>query len=119
VDEDDIGLLAQALSPKLKALHLAINWGGTNLLPLVDGIASLPHLTFLHLYGVSARLPVLLEDLAIENKGLQMIGLNRALWNIDTVGSDITTEKWPRWKIKFSVEEDFLCADDAWLFKYN
>ena len=35
VDEDDIGLLAQALSPKLKALHLAINWGGSNLLPLV------------------------------------------------------------------------------------
>jgi len=64
-------------------------------------------------------LPILLEDLATEGKGLQMIGLNRALWNIDRVGPEITMEKWPRWKIKFSVEEDFLCADDAWLFKYN
>jgi len=35
VDEEDIGLLAQTLSSKLKALHLAINWGGANLLSLV------------------------------------------------------------------------------------
>ncbi|KAF8806578.1 hypothetical protein BYT27DRAFT_7167997 [Phlegmacium glaucopus] len=119
IHEENIEIIAQALSLKLKALHLAINWCGTNLLPLVDGIARLPHLTFLHFYGVSARLPILLEDLAAEGKGLQMIGLNRALWNIDRVGSEIITDKWPRWKIKFSVEEDFLCPDDAWLFKYN
>ena len=35
VDEEEIGLLAQSLSLKLKALHLAFNWGGANILPLV------------------------------------------------------------------------------------
>jgi len=107
------------LSPNLKALHLAFDWGGANILPLVDGIAGLPRLTFLHLYCIIGRLPILLEDLATEGKGLQMIGLNRALWNIERVGSDITTEKWPRWRTKFAIREDFLCDDDAWLFKYN
>jgi hypothetical protein len=85
----------------------------------VDGIAKLPHLSFLHLYGVTARLPILIGDLAEEAKGLNTIGLNRALWSIDRVGSDILTTKWPRWRIKFCIEEDFLCSDDAWLFKYN
>ena len=36
VNEEDIGLLLRSLSPKLKALHLAFNWGGTNILPLVS-----------------------------------------------------------------------------------
>ncbi len=65
------------------------------------------------------RLPILLEDLATEIKGLRMIGLNRALWNVDRVGSEILTTKWPRWKTKFYVEDDFYCEDDAWLFEYN
>jgi len=50
VKEKEIGLLVQSLSPNLKALHLAFNWAGANILPLVDGIAGLPNLTFLHLY---------------------------------------------------------------------
>ncbi|KAF8952514.1 hypothetical protein BDZ97DRAFT_1878187 [Flammula alnicola] len=118
-DPEIITMLAQSLSVKLRALYLAVNWGGETLLVLLDAIAKLPHLSFLHLYGTLSRLPILLEDLAGEAKGLQMIGLNRALWDIERVGSNIITNKWPRWKIKFCVEEDFLCADDAWLFKYN
>ncbi|KAH9485493.1 hypothetical protein JR316_0002401 [Psilocybe cubensis] len=119
VDADIIETLARSLPMKLHALHIAINWGGGNLLPLVDAIGKLPHLTFLHLYGVVVRLPILLEDLAHEAPGLKMIGLNRALWDIVRVGSEIIKNKYPRWRIKFCVEEDFLCADDAWLFKYN
>ncbi|KAF8161324.1 hypothetical protein B0H34DRAFT_652695 [Crassisporium funariophilum] len=115
----DVDILARSLSVNLRALHLAFVWGAGSLLGLVDVIAQLPHLSFLHLYGVEARLPLLLEDLADEGKKLQTIGLNRALWTINRVGSEIITEKWPRWKIKFCVEEDFVCDDDAWLFKYN
>ena len=36
VDEEEIGLLVRSLSPNLKALHLAFNWGGANILPLVS-----------------------------------------------------------------------------------
>lgn len=79
----------------------------------------MPKLTFLQLYGTVSRLPILLEDLANENEGLQTIGLNRALWDISRVGTNIITNKWPRWKIKFNTEEDFLNEDDAWLFKYH
>ncbi|KAF4620778.1 hypothetical protein D9613_000855 [Agrocybe pediades] len=111
--------IAQCLSPRLRALHIAIYWNGGSILRLVDTLAGLPDLTFLHLYGAFTRLPVLLEDLVYEAKGLQMVGLNRALWAIDRVGDEVITEKWPRWKIKFCVEEDFYCEDDAWLFKYN
>lgn len=85
----------------------------------MEAIAKLPRLKFLHLYGVIVRLPILLEDVAVDATGLEMIGLNRALWTIERVGSEIVTSKYPRWKIKFCIEEDFLCADDAWLFKYN
>ena len=66
-----------------------------------------------------SRLPVLLEDLVNEATSLEMVGLNRALWTIDRVGDEVIVDKWPRWKIKFCVEEDFFCEDDAWLFKYN
>lgn len=36
VKEEEIGLLVQSLSPNLKALHLAFDWGGANILPLVS-----------------------------------------------------------------------------------
>ena len=36
VDEEEIGLLVQILSPNLKALHLAFNWDGATMLPLVS-----------------------------------------------------------------------------------
>ena len=35
MQEEEIGLLVQSLSPNLKALHLAFDWGGANILPLV------------------------------------------------------------------------------------
>ena len=36
VDQEEFGLLVQSLSPNLKALHLAFNWDGANILPLVS-----------------------------------------------------------------------------------
>ena len=36
VKEEEIGLLVQSLSPNLKALHLAFDWNGANILPLVS-----------------------------------------------------------------------------------
>lgn len=78
-----------------------------------------PKLSFLHIYDTDGRPPILLEDLVNVAKSLKTVGLNRALWDIDRVGSEIVTNKWPRWKIKFCVEEDFPCEDDFWLFKYN
>ena len=36
VNEEGIGLLVQSLSPNLKALHLAFDWAGANILPLVS-----------------------------------------------------------------------------------
>ncbi|KAF9486032.1 hypothetical protein BDN70DRAFT_822873 [Pholiota conissans] len=119
ITNDHLAALVDSISPNLRALHLAMNWGGDTLLQLVDGAGKLPHLSFLHLYGVVSRLPVLIGDLAEEAPGLNTIGLNRALWSIDRVGSEILTTKWPRWKIKFCVEADFCSPDDSWLFKYN
>ncbi|KAF8911518.1 hypothetical protein CPB84DRAFT_1812353 [Gymnopilus junonius] len=119
-DEHIVEFVAPSLCSKLCALHLAMNWGGRSLLPLVDAIAKLSRLKFLHLYGTVTRLPILLDDLIEEAPGLEMVGLNRALWNIDRVGAaDKPLVKLPRWKIKFCIEEDFLSPDDAWLFKYN
>ncbi|CAA7258956.1 unnamed protein product [Cyclocybe aegerita] len=118
IAEDALYSLAQILSPKLRALHLGIRWDGASILPLVDAIGTLPRLSFVHLYGAIGRLPLQIADFAVQNEALQTIGLNRALWTISRVGPDILTEKWPRWKIKFCVEEDFICEDDAWLFKY-
>ena len=36
VKEEEIGLLVRSFSPKLKALHLAFDWTGANILPLVS-----------------------------------------------------------------------------------
>ena len=36
VKEEEIGSLVQSLSPNIKALHLAFDWGGANILPLVS-----------------------------------------------------------------------------------
>ncbi|KAF9529719.1 hypothetical protein CPB83DRAFT_852050 [Crepidotus variabilis] len=119
IGEGDLNRILDLLPRQLRALHVAFDCGANNLLPLLDAIASMPNLSFLHLYGTISRLPILLEDLAAENKQLQMIGLNRAIWDIERVGHGIVTNKWPRWKIKFNVEEDFLNEDDAWLFHYN
>lgn len=115
----EIGMVAKILSKKLRALHLALNWGGSDLLPLIDSVAQLPLLSFFHLYGVVTRLPLLLVDVASEVKTLKMVGLNRALWDINRAGPELILTKWPRWKIKFCTEEEFCCEDDAWLFKYN
>lgn len=79
----------------------------------VDAIAKLENLAFLHLYGTVRRLPILLEDLASDAPNLRMIGLNRALWSVEREGTSIVTKKWPRWKIKFCTEDDFLSDDDA------
>lgn len=116
-----LAMITNSLSSRLRALHLAINWGGDDLLLLMDRVSSLPKLTFLHLYGTVTRLPISVEELATEGKGLDTIGLNRALWSIERSGSDqeLGTTKWPRWKIKFCIEDEFVNADDYWLFKYN
>ena len=135
IGEEELRSVVEQLPLMLQALHLAFHCEASSLLPLVsfsclttrksdvsqkvDSIGKLPRLSFLHLYGIVNRLPILLEDLIAEGKALQMIGLNRAIWNIERVGSEITTNKWPRWKTKFSVAEDFSCEDDAWLFEYN
>jgi hypothetical protein len=47
IKEEEIGLLAQSLSPNLKALHLAFDWGGANILPLVS------FFSLFFLYGIS------------------------------------------------------------------
>ena len=116
-----LAMIANSLSSSLRALHIAVNWGGDDLLLLMDRISSLPKLSFLHLYGTTSRLPISVEQIAAEGKNLDTIGLNRALWSIERSGLDLelSTTKWPRWKIKFCVEDEFVNADDYWLFKYN
>lgn len=85
----------------------------------VDLLATFPKLTFAHFYGAFHRLPILLIDLATEVPKLELVGLNRALWNVDRSQQELELKKWPRWKIKFCVEEDFAFEDDFWLFQYN
>ncbi|KAF5326060.1 hypothetical protein D9611_000283 [Ephemerocybe angulata] len=111
--------LCKILPTGLKAFHLAMDWSGDPLLNLVDILATCRHLTFAHFYGIFNRLPLLLIDLATDVTSLKMVGLNRALWDVDRSGPELELKKWPRWKIKFASEEDFECEDAYWLFQFN
>lgn len=42
IKEEEIGLVVQSLPPNLKALHLAFDWSGANILPLVSFFSFLP-----------------------------------------------------------------------------
>lgn len=85
----------------------------------MDALSVMPNLTFLHVYRTYMRLPLSAEELAIELKSLTMVGLTRALWDIDRTGPEIQVSKWPRWKVRFFAESDFQDPDAAWLFKYR
>ncbi|PPQ63018.1 hypothetical protein CVT24_005964 [Panaeolus cyanescens] len=118
LQDDSLAYLLHCLPVNLVALHIAMDWSGYNLLPLIDTLEKLTKLTFLHLYGTRVRLPILLEDMANACQNLTTVGLNRSLWTIDREGDAILTTKWPRWRIKFNTEEEFDSHDHAWLFKY-
>lgn len=82
-------------------------------------LGKLPYLTFLHLYGIGRYLPIVLEDLVSEVRHLEMVGLNRVLWDVDKSQYELKLTEWPPWRLKFSVREDFACSDDAWLMTYH
>ena len=82
-------------------------------------MAAFSHLAFAHFYGASYRLPVQVIDLVTDIPTLQLVGLNRALWDVDRSGRDPEIKKWPRWKVKFCTVEDFASDDEYWLFQYN
>ncbi len=69
-----LAMIANSLSSSLRALHIAVNWGGDDLLLLMDRISNLPKLSFLHLYGTTSRLPIAVEQIAAEGKNLDTIG---------------------------------------------
>ncbi|TFK44928.1 hypothetical protein BDQ12DRAFT_673828 [Crucibulum laeve] len=119
--ENEIMLLTDNLPYRLKALHLAIIWehSQTNLVSLVNALVPLPQLSFLQLYGIDVPFPPLAEDLATDLKHLKLVGLNRHLWDVDWVGSEVILTRWPKWKAKFCTEDDFDSADDAWLYKFH
>jgi len=79
----------------------------------------MPSLSFLHLYGIGDHLPIIPEDLAADLKHINTVGLQRSLWEVVRVGSEITMIEWPPWKTKYCIAEDFQCEDDAWLFRYH
>lgn len=58
-------------------------------------------------------------DLVTDIPTLQLVGLNRALWDVDRSDGDPEIKKWPRWKVKFCAAEDFDSHDQYWLFQYN
>jgi hypothetical protein len=71
------------------------------------------------MYGITTRLPLKLDDIAVTATNVKLMGLNRALWDVVTRTPELELRKWPRWKIKFCVEEDFEEPDHHWLFQYN
>ncbi|KAF7782724.1 hypothetical protein Agabi119p4_2100 [Agaricus bisporus var. burnettii] len=106
----------------LKALNLAMSWdtnSGSHAALLMDFLSPMPNIRFLHIYRTAERLPVSVEELALELKGLTMIGLTRGIRDVDRSGPEIQITKWPRWKTKFFVESDFQDPDFAWLLKYR
>lgn len=135
VDDWFIPFILNILPPTLKGMHLAVDWNGSSLLPLVsvqlfsiysthrplqiDHLPRLPHLSFFHMYGTLTRLPLKLDDIAITAANVKLMGLNRALWDVVARTPELELRKWPRWKIKFCVEEDFEDPDHYWLFQYN
>lgn len=58
-------------------------------------------------------------DLVTDIPTLQLVGLNRALWDVDRSCADAEINKWPRWKVKFCTRDDFDSDDEYWLFQYN
>ncbi|KAF9464969.1 hypothetical protein BDZ94DRAFT_1254974 [Collybia nuda] len=124
---EDFNQLASLFSSKLKAVHIAIPWNHQDsatidvnaLWPLLFYLGKLPRLTFLHLYGIGRYLPIVPEDLVNEVQHLETVGLNRVLWDVDKSQAEVKLTEWPPWRLKFSVEEDFACPDDAWLMTYH
>ncbi|KAH6914011.1 hypothetical protein BKA70DRAFT_1260171 [Coprinopsis sp. MPI-PUGE-AT-0042] len=119
IDDWFIPFFLDLLPPTLKGLHLAVDWNGSSLLPLIDHLPRLPRLSFFHMYGISTRLPLKLDDIAVTAVNVKLVGLNRALWDVMARSPELELRKWPRWKIKFCVEEDFEDSDHYWLFQYN
>lgn len=141
LDEETLEMLLAYLPMSLKALQLAMSWNSSsgNHVPILvsqpslintrniadssrlqmNTLSGMSGLKFLHIYGTYMRLPLSAEELAMELKSLTMVGLTRALWDIDRTGPEIEVLKWPRWKVKFFAESDFHDPDDAWLFKYH
>ncbi|TEB30286.1 hypothetical protein FA13DRAFT_1774808 [Coprinellus micaceus] len=48
-----------------------------------------------HFYGASYRLPIQVMDLVTDIPTLQLVGLNRALWDVDRSDRDPEIKKWP------------------------
>jgi len=124
LNEVEITHLADHLSGDLEAFHLAIAWDQAtmnvhSLSTLRDKFSLLPSLTFLHLFGVGDQLPIEQEELATELGQLQVLGLQRSIWDIDRINGEVILTAWKPWKVKFFVAEDFRCEDFAWLFKYH
>ncbi|EAU91266.2 hypothetical protein CC1G_06901 [Coprinopsis cinerea okayama7 len=119
VDDWFVPFIASILPASITALHLAIDWNGSSLLPLVDYLANFPRLQFFHLYGVRTRITLLLEDAASTATNLTLIGRNRSLFDIVRGGPELELKKWPRWKTKFCTEVDFQHEDHFWLYQYN
>jgi hypothetical protein len=137
VDDRFLTQLLDVLPRELKAFHLGMEWVGGPLLTMVvffsksglhnlltrylqvDHLAAFSSLTFAHFYGASYRLPIQVMDLVTDIPTLQLVGLNRALWDVDRSDRDPEIKKWPRWKVKFCTVEDFDSHDQYWLFQYN
>ncbi|KAF9446523.1 hypothetical protein P691DRAFT_673428 [Macrolepiota fuliginosa MF-IS2] len=122
LNEDDLKMVMVSLPLGLKALQLAMDWDastGAHVPVLMTKLSCMENLEFLHIYGTYLRLPLSVEEVAMELKNITTVALTRAVWNIDRTGPDIEMVKWPRWKIKFFAESDFLDPDYAWLFKYH
>ncbi|RDB25117.1 hypothetical protein Hypma_007622 [Hypsizygus marmoreus] len=120
--------LASILSPRLTSVYLAATWNNpdyaqteiTCLSPLLDKLKTLQRLTFFHLYGGYSGFPVVAEDLVAELEKLEVIGINRRMWDImrkDSQSYELV--EWKMWRSQFFIQEDFRYQDDAWLFKYH
>ncbi|KAF8891828.1 hypothetical protein BD779DRAFT_1670779 [Infundibulicybe gibba] len=117
---------------RILALHLDIPWdlpystypNPSPFSHLIQRLSQLPHLTFLHFQAIHGYFSMPAEDIISELPQLRTLGLHHFFWDIWDVGDPTINESprlvpWAPWKVKFSVDEDFRCADDAWLARYR
>ncbi|KAG6855671.1 hypothetical protein H0H87_012266 [Tephrocybe sp. NHM501043] len=119
---EDFINLASVLTPRISSIQLVIPWDYpdtldidvTILAPLLERLKALPHLRFIHLYSQGRVLPIIPDDLVADLVHLHTLGYDRSLWDV----LDGCLIPWSPWHVRYAVDEDFDCLDDAWLFRH-
>ncbi|KAF7315522.1 hypothetical protein MIND_00067500 [Mycena indigotica] len=117
--------LAEQLSPRIEALHLAIPWLSESHVrvwyPILNRLQQFENLSFLSLFSSGEDpVPIHPADLLTDLPRLRLIGLQRSLFSVDQEDMEEPEPKlWTPWAVKYCIREDFESDDHWWLFRYH